>query len=214
MPRISDERREARRQRILDAAMACFEKAGPGGASMQDIVAESGMSAVAIYGYFDSKEAIIEAVAADRHERERELLRAALATGGPDGLRQFMDACFAWIADPAEARRRRVTVHVWARAEHDERLRRVVTEGLAPLGDVERTLDGVALPDGVEPDMFARVLLALVQGLPAATVLGTRARPAAVPRHGHRPARAGLAPLRPSRVSLTPCSASRRPRDS
>ena len=164
MPRISEERRRAQRQRILDAAMACFEKAGPDGASMQDIVAESGMSAGAIYRYFDSKEAIIEAVAADRHDHERDLVSAAIAAGGPDALRQFFDAYFDWVADPEEARRRRVTVHVWARAQHDERLRRIVTEGLAPLGDVERALADVPLPAGVEPDMFARVLLALIQG--------------------------------------------------
>ncbi|WP_326837585.1 TetR/AcrR family transcriptional regulator [Amycolatopsis rhabdoformis] len=164
MPRISEERRAAQRRRILDAAMACFEKAGPDGASMQDIVAESGMSAGAIYRYFDSKEAIIEAVAADRHDHERELVAAAVATGGPDALRQFLNAYFDWVADPEEARRRRVTVHVWARAQHDERLRRIVTEGLLPLREVEGALADIPLPPGVEPDMFGRVLLALIQG--------------------------------------------------
>lgn len=164
MPRISEERRRAQRQRILDAAMTCFEQAGPDGTAMQDIVAASGMSAGAIYRYFDSKEAIIEAVAADRHEHERDLVRTAIATGGPDALKQFLNAYFDWVADPEEARRRRVTVHVWARAQHDERLRRIVTEGLAPLGDVEQALAGVPLPDGVEPAMFARVLLAIIQG--------------------------------------------------
>ena len=164
MPRISEERRNAQRQRILDAAMTCFEKAGPDGASMQDIVAESGMSAGALYRYFDGKEAIIEAVAADRHDHERDLVAAAIADGGPDALRGFLNTYFDWVADPEEARRRRVTVHVWARAQHDERLRRIVTEGLAPLDDVGRALAATGLPDGVEPDMFARVLLALIQG--------------------------------------------------
>jgi AcrR family transcriptional regulator len=164
MPRIGEARRSAQRRRILDAAIACFERSGLDGASMHDIVDESGMSVGAIYRYFDGKEAIIEAVAADRHEHERDLVAAAIADGGPDALKRFLDAYFDWVADPEEARRRRVTVHVWARAQHDERLRRIVTEGLAPLDDAGRALAGIGLPDGVEPDMFARVLLALIQG--------------------------------------------------
>ncbi|MBP2330564.1 AcrR family transcriptional regulator [Kibdelosporangium banguiense] len=164
MPRISEQRRAAQRQRILDAAMASFEKAGPDGASMQDIIAESGMSAGAIYRYFDSKEAIIEAVATERHEHEKALLADAMTVGFPDGLRQFMNAYFDWVADPAEAQRRRVAVHIWARAQHDERLRQIVTEGLAPLKDVASVLADAPLPAGVDPDMFARVLLAVIQG--------------------------------------------------
>lgn len=151
--------------------MACFERSGLDKASMHDIVHESGMSVGAIYRYFDGKEAIIEAVAAERHECERKLLAAAL-TGGPDDLpgaaRRFLSDWFDWVTDPDEARRRRVTVHVWANAQHDPRLRRIVAEGLAPLDDVVHLLaDARArglLDPGIDPDAFARVLLALVQG--------------------------------------------------
>ena len=79
MPKVGEEHREQRRRTILDAALACFDRRGLHGTTMQDIVAESGLSAGAIYTYFDSKDAIIAAIAADRHARERELLEAALA---------------------------------------------------------------------------------------------------------------------------------------
>jgi AcrR family transcriptional regulator len=171
MPRIGEARRSAQRQRILDAAIACFERSGLDGASMHDIVEESGMSVGAIYRYFDGKEAIIEAVAGERHEYERRLLAEALA-GGPDDLpgaaRRFLSDWFDWVTDPAEARRRRVTLHVWANAQHDPRLRRIVAEGLAPIDDVACLLAdararGLLAPE-IDPDAFARVLLALVQG--------------------------------------------------
>ena len=79
MPRIGEARRSAQRRRILDAATACFERSGLDKASMHDIVDESGMSVGAIYRYFDGKEAIVEAVAAERHEYERALLASAIA---------------------------------------------------------------------------------------------------------------------------------------
>lgn len=171
MPRISQARRSAQRRRILDAATACFERSGLDGASMHDVVEESGMSAGAIYRYFDGKAAIIEAVAAERHTRERELLDAALDAGPENlggALRRFLSDWFDWVSEPGEARRRRVTLHVWANAQHDPRLRAVVTEGLAPLGDVTRVLAEArargVLDSAVDPGAFARVLLALIQG--------------------------------------------------
>lgn len=64
MPKISDARREERRAEIMDAAGRCFARTGFKGTSMADIIAESGMSAGAIYGYFASKQELLEAVAA------------------------------------------------------------------------------------------------------------------------------------------------------
>jgi TetR/AcrR family transcriptional repressor of uid operon len=63
------ERRDQQVQRILDAAKSCFVRYGFQGASMQQICAEAGMSPGALYRYFPSKEAIIEAICeADRAE--------------------------------------------------------------------------------------------------------------------------------------------------
>jgi AcrR family transcriptional regulator len=138
---------------------------------MQDIVEESGMSAGAIYRYFDGKAAIVETVATERHARERELLDAALDADPEDlggAVRRFLSDWFDWVSEPAEARRRRVDLHVWANAQHDPRLRAIVAEGLAPLGDVTCVLTEArargALDPAVDPAAFARVLLALVQG--------------------------------------------------
>jgi TetR/AcrR family transcriptional regulator, repressor for uid operon len=54
---------EARRRQILNAARLCFSRWGFHGASMGQICAEARMSPGALYRYFPSKDAIIEAIA-------------------------------------------------------------------------------------------------------------------------------------------------------
>ncbi|WP_320409386.1 TetR/AcrR family transcriptional regulator [Aureimonas sp. Leaf427] len=59
---------DQRRRQVLDAARACFARAGFHGASMGQICAEAAMSPGALYRYFPSKDAIIEAIAEEeRH---------------------------------------------------------------------------------------------------------------------------------------------------
>lgn len=63
MPRVTDEHRASRRDQILDAALRCFAERGFQATSMADIIAASGLSAGAIYLYFDSKREIAVGVA-------------------------------------------------------------------------------------------------------------------------------------------------------
>ncbi|MEU0540244.1 TetR/AcrR family transcriptional regulator [Nocardia sp. NPDC005978] len=62
MPRVSEEHLERRRQQILDAAQTCFARKGLHTTTMQDVFAESGLSAGAVYRYFKSKDDIIAAL--------------------------------------------------------------------------------------------------------------------------------------------------------
>ncbi|WP_330232334.1 TetR/AcrR family transcriptional regulator [Nocardia sp. NBC_00508] len=63
MPRVSEEHLERRRRQILDAARKCFARKGFHETSMQDVFAESGLSAGAVYRYFKSKDELITALA-------------------------------------------------------------------------------------------------------------------------------------------------------
>jgi AcrR family transcriptional regulator len=64
MPKVSDEYRATKRDEIAAAAMRAFHRGGFQGTSMADIIAESGLSAGAIYGHFTSKnEIVLEVVA-------------------------------------------------------------------------------------------------------------------------------------------------------
>jgi AcrR family transcriptional regulator len=169
MPKVTDEHRERRRRQILDAAMACFDRHGLHATTTDDIVAEAGLSAGAIYRYFDSKDAIIEAIATERHAHERSLLADALVGEDPRAsLRTFLERYFDWLADPDEQRRRRVNVYVWAEALHDPRLAGVVASGLAPLGEpveaVRAAVRSGTFPPAIDAEPFVRAVLALLQG--------------------------------------------------
>ncbi|UCR89731.1 TetR/AcrR family transcriptional regulator [Mycetocola spongiae] len=65
MPRVSDEYRERKRSEIAQAALRCFARRGFQATSMADIIAESGLSAGAIYGHYKNKDDLIEAVAGE-----------------------------------------------------------------------------------------------------------------------------------------------------
>ncbi|MGI5134069.1 MULTISPECIES: TetR/AcrR family transcriptional regulator [unclassified Streptomyces] len=62
MPKVTQEYMEARRKQILDAARRCFLRDGFHSTSMQDLFAESGLSAGAVYRHFASKNEMITAI--------------------------------------------------------------------------------------------------------------------------------------------------------
>ncbi len=171
MPRVSQSYLDSRRRQIMDAAITCFARHGFDQATMQDIVAETGMSAGAIYRYFRSKEDIVAAIAAEHHAAEA----AALAEwrGGDDvaeALRHLVGVSLGRLADPAEQRWRRVTVQVWGEALHNDRVMSIVRGGLdAPLQILAELFrqgqrDG-RLPQQLDPDGAARVCASIFQGL-------------------------------------------------
>ena len=63
MPRLSEQTRAQRRQHILSSAWTCFSRDGFHATSMDQVIAETGMSSSAVYRYFDSKEELIRASA-------------------------------------------------------------------------------------------------------------------------------------------------------
>ena len=63
MPKVSQQYRDARRNQILDAAKRCFLRDGFHETSMQDLFAEAGLSAGAVYRYFSSKDNMVLAIA-------------------------------------------------------------------------------------------------------------------------------------------------------
>jgi TetR/AcrR family transcriptional regulator, transcriptional repressor of aconitase len=172
MPRVSQGYLEARRRQIMDAAITCFARQGFHRATMQDIVAETGLSAGAIYRYFRSKEDIVAAIAAEHHAAEAAALAEAGGGGSDVGaaLRHLVEVSLGRLADPAEQRWRRVTVQVWGEALRSERVMGIVRDGLDEplriLADLfRRGLREEDLPPGLDPDGAARVCAAIFQGL-------------------------------------------------
>ena len=63
MPKVSAERREHVRQRLLDAARAVVMRDGPEAATTRAILAEAGMATGSLYTYFSSKEELFAELA-------------------------------------------------------------------------------------------------------------------------------------------------------
>lgn len=62
MPKLADEALEARRREIIAAAIRCFARSGLHATTMRDIFREAGLSAGAVYNYYQSKDEIVAAV--------------------------------------------------------------------------------------------------------------------------------------------------------
>ncbi len=94
MPKLSENQQSQRRSRILDAAEACFANTGFHRTSMQDICQSAGVSAGAVYLYFDSKEALITGIS--ERDRAEIIENFTELAGAPDfaaGMREVMRSC-------------------------------------------------------------------------------------------------------------------------
>jgi AcrR family transcriptional regulator len=97
------ERREATRAEILEAAQEVMREHGVAGLSLRDLGQKVGMRAQSLYSYFDSKEAIYDALFAEGFRQYLDLRRAVPSTGDPRAdfravCRLFLDFC---LEDPA-----------------------------------------------------------------------------------------------------------------
>ena len=164
MPRVSREYLDRRRDEIVAAALRCFAREGFHRTTMQDIVAESGLSPGALYRYFAGKEELIAAIAARHHAAELALLRDAAERDDVHGaLGDLVRAFLTRLSDPAEQEWRRVTVQLWGEALRSPRVMRVVRAGLdEPLAALAKLLRRIP---GVDADATARLCASIFQGL-------------------------------------------------
>lgn len=117
MPRVPPAHLDARRAQIVAAAAACFARKGVDGTTMADIFAESGLSAGAVYNYFDGKQALLRAVV-DHHVAENARSASALQAGAAD-VWDMLAASLADFDDPAREADLRLPVALFGEALHD-----------------------------------------------------------------------------------------------
>ena len=170
MPKISAQQREARRARILEAALKCFSRDGFHQTTTADIVRESGVSQGALYLYFKSKNEVIAALADDRHHREAAL--NALAEHEQDPLRSILALIRLYaerLSDPAHTDVLRVGMQGWAEALRNEYVRAGVLEGVsraraALVRVIRRGQKRGVFTREIDATAMARVLVATFQG--------------------------------------------------
>lgn len=171
VPKITETKREERRQQILDAALRCFSRDGFHATTTADIVRESGLSQGALYLYFATKDDIVVALADDRHEGEVFLNALAKSEQDPvQGLMLLVELYGRGVDDPRRAEMRRVGIQGWSEALRNPRIHASVVEGLSAVRAAIAELiargqaTGQIRPE-IEPDAAARTMIATFQGL-------------------------------------------------
>ncbi|MEU2199394.1 TetR/AcrR family transcriptional regulator [Isoptericola sp. NPDC019482] len=164
---MTDAHREARRAQIRAAALRAFTAKGYQRTSISDVVAESGLSAGAIYGHYDGKQALFAAVAEEVLSRRGAEIEDASGGGPPSPLTVLTILTGGMTRDLEDGR---LLVQLWAESTVDEVIHDVVQEVVGTLRGVLRgalrtwyaTRPDLA-PDG--PDAAAELLLPVMLGL-------------------------------------------------
>ncbi|GAB3924577.1 hypothetical protein GCM10011575_03800 [Microlunatus endophyticus] len=125
MPKVTEQYKDNRRAQITAAAARCFAAKGVHRTSMSDIIAESGLSAGAIYNHFKSKQEITVSVGATLIKgRVLEAVQALESEAGPVGPGQLLGRALRELDSgrvddqPLSA----VIIQLWAEAVVDETL--------------------------------------------------------------------------------------------
>jgi AcrR family transcriptional regulator len=129
------------------------------------------LSAGAIYNLFSSKEEIVAAIVARRHDQERKVFEDALnQPTAAKSLEAVRDHFLGELNDPKQRMRRRVTVQLWAEGQHDPKLQKVAKDTFAKPYKLLRDLflEGQRRGDfsrHIDAGGMARFLIAAFHGL-------------------------------------------------
>jgi AcrR family transcriptional regulator len=202
MPKVSDAHRAARRRQILDAAARCFIRNGFHATSMQDVFRESGLSAGAVYRYFPSKHAIVQAIAeqtvTDVTQAIDAIVDADPAPAIEEAVARVLDVVHGHTGPDGVAR---IALQVWGETQRDAALAEFVAARYQEIRSrfvhlVRRAQDKGTAPADLDAERLGTVLFGAVLGYILQRLLVGDVDPAAY--------RAGLHPLldfgQPSRV--------------
>jgi AcrR family transcriptional regulator len=125
LPKVSDAHREARRDEILAATLRVLSERGYRRTSMADVIAETGLSAGAIYGHFEGKQELFLAVARSVLARRRDELEAVIRHGPPPSPGDALGVMLRGLVAGVDAR---VLVQVWGEATTEPEVRAMVND--------------------------------------------------------------------------------------
>ncbi|WP_297691510.1 TetR/AcrR family transcriptional regulator [Phenylobacterium sp.] len=162
MPKISEARKSERKRQILLASARRFARQGFAETTILDICREAGLSPGAVYTYFDSKEAIIAAMAELGAQQSAARMDAARSGLDPlTRLRMFLSE----FSRPEAAQVNQYDLRIWAEAIGNAGLRSIYLRSRAQLiealGDIAQPL---AARRGVDPGLLAELIAAVAIG--------------------------------------------------
>ncbi|MFC8527524.1 TetR/AcrR family transcriptional regulator [Nocardia sp. NPDC057227] len=170
MPRVTEEHLERRRQQIVDAAQRCFARKGFHQSSMQDVFAESGLSAGAVYRYFKSKDELVAALASNAGTDIRAVLIEAVRRDPLPTPAAVVGAVTAWMSENTGLEGRlRLAPQAWALALTDPEAAGYVELAMTGIRGMwreyaQRMVAEGWLPADTDLDAVAAVLFGLLPG--------------------------------------------------
>lgn len=174
-PKRSDEFKADRREEILVAAMHLFVTLGYDRTTMREIAREAGVSTGAIYVYFPTKAAMLQAVCADEAARMHAILQATLQDLPADadllaaGMMAFVGR-FGNLSAAERQRRERIGLMLRYEATRDDAVGESVREVIASwralvVAIIRAQQESGRIRADVDAAALTETLLALPQGL-------------------------------------------------
>ncbi|MGH2595739.1 MAG: TetR/AcrR family transcriptional regulator [Actinomycetota bacterium] len=168
MPRLAEETKLERRQRLIEAAWRCVASQPFQSLTVDDICFEAGVSKGAFYVYFQEKQDLLLALLDDEGEGLESVLEDLEASGsrGTDRLSALTRAMLEWGQDPA---RRQIRSDLWSEMSSDPKLRErfaavVARRRLAFRSWIQESVMAGELED-IPANALASILVALGDGL-------------------------------------------------
>ena len=180
MPRITDERREARREQVLEAARACLQEHGLEAVSMEMIIARSGLSTGAVYGYFKGKNQLISAVVTEGTAAMAQDLAPVLRNPEPPPLPEFVAQVLRTVdrfgRQKGDIDRLLVSLHGWSHSQSDPELKAATRASYSSLrrlfsDAVRRWQTAGTFDTTADPEEMAELLTSITLGFVAQRAL-------------------------------------------
>lgn len=172
MPKISEEKRQARRDQILEASWRCFSRKGLHSTSMDDIVREANLSFGGVYLYYKSKDELIIAAFAAAFQEMNGLLGPILTAQDPYPVPVFVREITKIISTWAQREGQNFGVAYlmgWSEAQSNPKLKEIIVAGQLRYRDAATVLISKwqkrgDLPAKGKPENISKVFLSFFLG--------------------------------------------------
>ena len=173
MPKLSESAWETRRRHVMVSAWKCFSRQGFQATTMDEIIAETGMSSSSVYRYFAGKDDLIASAAEESLTVTKGVLDDLKRRKPPPGPRDTLTAITKALKrqmDQPGYDLSKITVNAWAEAlrqpQIHERAYRFYRETHKTLIELARRWqsEGVVSADG-DPTSIADLFVTLMPGM-------------------------------------------------
>ena len=190
MPKISNEKKSARRTQILNAAWSCFQREGLQATTMDDIIRASGLSAGAVYSYFKNKDDLIVSAVTTSMSGLGELLAPLLRADplpSPEALVETIATTIAGFTERDGFDLKRIAILGWSEAQRNPPVLAALKASYTGFRDAIAQAATVWKQRGdisanAKPDDVAKTLLALTLGYVAQSAILGEVEPAILKR--------------------------------